>query len=114
IGIAADRQVGPTADAALTIHADLKNNSDHATETKVTGQIGDISFSKNFQLKAGESRSVELTPEDCPQLNLTNAQLWWPWELGEPHLYDLQLSASTDGDISDSTQTRFGIREVRD
>jgi len=100
--------------AALTIHADLKNNSDHTIETKVSGQIGNVSCSENFKLQAGEQRSVELTPDDCPQLNFTNAQLWWPWELGEPHLYDLKLSASVDDEISDSTQTRFGIREVSD
>jgi exo-1,4-beta-D-glucosaminidase len=100
--------------AALTICADLKNQSDHAVETTVKGQIGNVSFSKNFKLSAGEKHSVELTPENCPQLNFTHAQLWWPWELGKPNLYDLKLSASVDGAISDSTQTRFGIREVSD
>lgn len=100
--------------AALTIHAELKNQADHDVAAQVDGEIGDISFSQTFTLHAGEDRSVELTPEHNPQLNIQHARLWWPWELGEPHLYPLKLTVSVDGDISDSVQTRFGIREVRD
>ncbi|HUE35890.1 MAG TPA: glycoside hydrolase family 2 TIM barrel-domain containing protein, partial [Candidatus Acidoferrum sp.] len=100
--------------AALTIHADLKNQADYSVNAQVTGEIGDISFSQNFALRAGENRTVELTPERNPQLNIQDARLWWPWELGEPHLYPLKLAVSVDGEVSDLTQTRFGIREVRD
>lgn len=100
--------------AALTIHADLKNNSDHPVEAKVSGVIGNVKFSEYFTLNADETRSVELTPEHNPQLNFDHAQLWWPWELGDPHLYDLNLTVKADGEISDSANTRFGIREVRD
>ena len=101
-------------DAQLTIHADLKNQSDHAIETTVKGEIGSVSFSEKFTLQAGENRSVALTPENHPELKFENAKLWWPWELGEPHLYDLRLSAETGGEVSDTAQTRFGIREVAD
>jgi exo-1,4-beta-D-glucosaminidase len=100
--------------AALTIYADLKNNSDHAIETKVAGQIGDVVFSKNFQLQAGEKHSIKLTPEGCPQLNFTDAQLRRPGKSDEPHLYDLKLTANEDGEIADSTQIRFSIRDVSD
>jgi exo-1,4-beta-D-glucosaminidase len=100
--------------AALTIHADLKNNLDVPMDTKVTGKIGDVTFSENFSLNANETRSVQLTPDHNPQLNFDHAQLWWPWELGEPHLYDLNLTAKADGSISDSVDTHFGIREVHD
>jgi exo-1,4-beta-D-glucosaminidase len=100
--------------AQLTICADLKNASDHAVETKISGRIGAVSFSENFTLPARTRRTVELTPEKNPQLNFQQAQLWWPWELGEPHLYDLKLTAEADGKISDTRQVRFGIREVSD
>lgn len=100
--------------AALTIHTELKNETDHDVDARVSGEIGDVSFSQDFTLRADEDRAVKLTPEQNPQLNFQHAQLWWPWELGEPHLYPLNLTVSIDGDVSDSTQTRFGIREVRD
>ena len=100
--------------AALTIHADLRNHSDREVSTAVTGEIGGVVFSENFALPPGATRSVAVTPKNHPQLNFTNAQLWWPWELGEPHRYNLKLSASVAGDLSDHTETSFGIREVSD
>ena len=101
-------------DAQLTIHADLKNESDHAVVTTVKGEIENVSFSEKFSLQAGEKRSIALKPENHPELKFENAKLWWPWELGEPHLYDLKLSAETVGKISDMESVRFGIREVAD
>ncbi len=100
--------------AQLTVCADLKNASDRAVVTKINGRIGTVSFSENFTLPARTRRTVELTPDKNPQLNFQQAQLWWPWELGEPHLYDLKLTAEAGGEISDTRQVRFGIREVSD
>ena len=100
--------------AQLTIRADLKNQSDHTVETTVKGEIENVSFSEKFTLQAGENRSVALTPENHPELKFDNAKLWWPWELGKLHLYDLKLSAETDGKTSDAQQVRFGMREVAD
>jgi exo-1,4-beta-D-glucosaminidase len=101
-------------DAALTIHADLKNPTEHDFDAQVSGEIGDVSFSQNFTVPAGQEIPIELTPAQNPQLNFKSTQLWWPWELGEPHLYPLKLTVTADGDVSDSMQTRFGIREVSD
>jgi exo-1,4-beta-D-glucosaminidase len=101
-------------DAQLTIRADLNNPSSREVETTVKGEIGHVSFSEKFTLSAGEKRSIALTPEHHPGLKFKNAKLWWPWELGEPHLYNLKLSAVVDGKISDAQQVRFGIREVDD
>ena len=100
--------------AALTITADLKNKSDREMETQVSGEIGDAKFSESFKLQPGETRTVELTPEHNPQLNFDHAQLWWPWDLGEPHLYNLKLTAFVDDKVADRSETRFGIREVSD
>jgi exo-1,4-beta-D-glucosaminidase len=100
--------------AALTVRVDLKNKTDHETEARVTGEIGKIMFGETFKLVPGETRTVELTPEHNAPLNIAHPQLWWPWELGEPHLYNLKLTASANGKTSDSSQTRFGIREVSD
>ncbi len=101
-------------DAQLTIRADLRNHSTRAVETRVKGEIGDVLFSGQFALQAGETRSVAFTPENHPQLKFKNAKLWWPWELGKPHLYHLTLTAETDGGVSDTRRVRFGIREVDD
>ena len=100
--------------AALTISADLKNRSEHEARTTVSGRIGEATFSEEFTLQPGETRHIALTPERNPQLNFEHAQLWWPWELGEPHLYDLELTALDGRTIADTAHVRFGIREVKD
>ena len=94
--------------AVVTIHADLKNHTDHDVNATVTCSIGDEVSLSDFTLRAHEERTVDMT-RDMP-----HAQLWWPWELGEPYLYPLGISVADDKGISDSTQTRFGIREVSD
>jgi exo-1,4-beta-D-glucosaminidase len=103
-----------SARAALTVCADLKNHSGYAVKTTVSGKIGTATFSENFTVQPGQTREVELTPEQNPQLNFEHPQLWWPWELGEPHLYDLKLTASEDGETTDTASVRFGIRDVKD
>jgi len=100
--------------AALTISADLVNRADHAVETTVNADIGAVAVSGRFTLQPGETRPIKLTPEAHPELMLNDAQLWWPWELGEPRLYDLKISAAVGDETSDQSQIRFGIREVAD
>jgi exo-1,4-beta-D-glucosaminidase len=95
-------------DADLTIHADLRNNADHPVKATVSYTIEDETSTEDFTLRAGEERSIKSTR------HMAHAQLWWPWELGEPHLYPLSITVADDDGISDSVQTRFGIREVSD
>ncbi len=39
--------------------------------------------------------------------------LWWPWDAGEPNLYDLEVQLLRGGEVIDSKQARVGIRTVR-
>lgn len=95
-------------DALLTFHAELKNHTAREIKAKFSCVFGDVSVAETVRLHPGETHPVALT------YDLKRAQLWWPWELGQPNLYPLTASVSVDGQLSDSTQTRFGIREVRD
>jgi exo-1,4-beta-D-glucosaminidase len=100
--------------AGLTIDADLVNRSDREIKTTLKGELERAAFSEQITLKAGETRSVTLTPEQHPELTLDQPRLWWPWELGEPNLYTLKLTAQVGNDVADRAETRFGIREVAD
>ncbi len=100
--------------AELTVCANLINHTTNPVETTVRGEIGGVTFSEKFLLQAGEKRAVNITPVEHPELKFNQAKLWWPWELGEPNLYNLKLSVEAGGKISDTQQVRFGIREVRD
>lgn len=105
---------GPLTQAALTVCAALRNHSNHTVKTTLRGKIGQATFTEDFTVPPGRTREVELTPERNPQLNFQHPQLWWPWELGEPHLYNLELTASEGGETTDRAGVRFGIRDVKD
>ncbi len=98
--------------AHLTVTALLKNASDHPVKGTLQGRIENIEFAQPVELAAGESKDVVFAPAQYPQLNLANPRLWWPAQMGTPNLYDLTLSFAVNGELSDISQTKFGIREI--
>ncbi|MEY4908150.1 MAG: hypothetical protein RL260_1868 [Pseudomonadota bacterium] len=44
---------------------------------------------------------------------LPAAELWWPAELGQPHLYRVQATLRSGGRVLDQRETVTGLREVR-
>jgi len=101
-------------EAWLTISAELKNHSIDIRNAVVSGVIGEIRFSQTVMLQPGESKKVVFTPENFSQLHLTNPKLWWPNNLGDPALYQLDMSLTDGGKLSDKQSVSFGIREVKD
>ncbi len=103
----------PAYDAAqLTVTALLKNASDNPVKGILRGRIEQVEFSMPVELAAGEERDVAFDPKDFPQLLFKNPRLWWPAQMGKPELYDLDLRFDIDGQASDASRTRFGIREI--
>ena len=103
---------GQSTVAHLTVTALLKNASDHAVHGRLKGRIEDIAFEQTVDLAAGESKDVVFLPAQYSQLNVRNPRLWWPVQMGTPNLYDLELSFEVEGVVSDTSQTKFGIREI--
>lgn len=100
--------------AYLSITSELKNNSKKLISGKLNYKIGDIKFSKDFKLNSFESKSVLIDFKNNENLIIENPKLWWPNNLGEPNLYNLQVKVIIDNKISDEENIRFGIREVED
>ncbi|RJP65675.1 MAG: glycoside hydrolase family 2 [Ignavibacteriales bacterium] len=100
--------------AALTVTAEVNNHSDQTVKGILSGSIGNVKFNREVELNAGENKLVTFTPEEFEQLNIKNPRLWWTYDLGKAELYDLKLDFKIENIISDSLQTRFGIREVSD
>ena len=101
--------------AAETVSVDVFNPNTQTFEGIVRGKIlnTDIQLEKKIKLMRGEHKTITFTPEEFPQLNIDKPHLWWPKNKGEQHLYTLQLTLTNlSNDLSDSLQTRFGIREV--
>jgi len=107
-----DSPADNTSAAHLTVTALVKNASDHKVKGTLKGRIEKIEFVQPVELAAGESKDVAFPPDQYPQLNLSNPRLWWPTQMGTPNLYDLHLSFEVDGELSDVSRTKFGIREI--
>ena len=65
-----------------------------------------------MKLAAHETQVVRFLPAEFPQLKFDHPRLWWPAQLGPQNLYPLDLELVVGGKVSDSSHTRFGIRQV--
>jgi len=101
-----------TDQAQLTVRAELKNASLQAVDGSLKGKIENIEFSQPVRLGPGETQVVHFPPEKFPQLKFANPRLWWPAQLGPQNLYPLDLQFEVAGQVSDSSQISFAIRQV--
>src|ERR1035438_1524551 len=92
--------------AQLTVRAELASAADHPVEGDLKGTIGKLAFSQHLRLDAHETRVVHAA------LKVQNPELWWPSQVGPQTLQTLDLRFEVSGKLSDSSSTRFGIREV--
>lgn len=108
----------PSTDTArLTIYANLSNGSvadvDGILEATITRRgKPSISIRKPLSVKSGETREVRFTNSEFPQLVVHHPDLWWPYTMGKPALYNLHLRFISAGKVSDTEDIRFGIRQV--
>jgi exo-1,4-beta-D-glucosaminidase len=98
--------------AHLTVTALLKNATNQAVKGTLQGKIEGVEFSQNVEMAANESKDITFTPERFSQLNITNPKLWWPAQMGRPALHDLHLEFIADVKVSDSSDSKFGIRQI--
>ncbi|MGW2565887.1 glycoside hydrolase family 2 protein [Streptomyces sp. NPDC001537] len=101
------------ASADLTVKAQARNDSGAPLTTTVSGSIGTTTFEKTLTLAAHETKTVSFAPSDVPGLHLTSPKVWWPAGMGGQPLYDLRLTASVSGTVSDTARQTFGIRDVQ-
>jgi exo-1,4-beta-D-glucosaminidase len=106
-----------TDSARLTIYANTRNESDHVVRGVLRAIVTrpgktDISVDQAVTLKPGEGREITFTPDAFAALTLAHPDLWWPYTLGAPDLYQLRLEFRQYDRIVDSATQRFGIRTV--
>lgn len=110
--VVTDLPLPDTSKADITISATLKNTTSKSGWATIKGRIGDISFSQEVALAAGEEREVVFSPADFGQLSMQNPKLWWPNGYGEQNLYNLTLSVEQNGRQTQQKSIRFGVREL--
>ncbi|MDN5217067.1 glycoside hydrolase family 2 TIM barrel-domain containing protein [Fulvivirgaceae bacterium BMA12] len=105
---------GLVTEASLRITAQLFNHTDKPITGQVKCLLGDIQVTKMITLSAYEHRDITLDADNHPALKITKPKLWWPNNLGEPHLYTLNCRFEYEDKCSDATTLQFGIRIVAD
>jgi len=98
--------------ANLTVYAQLHNATDKALHGIVTGTVAGIRIEQPIELTAHEDKTVVFDSETYKQLQIKNPTVWWPYQMGTPHLETLTLRFVEDGKASDEQSVRFGIREI--
>jgi len=106
-------KLGPDYNSAeLTLSAELRNITDHPLNAVLHADLDTAHVSQPVALAASETKIVRFSPDQFPQLKLSHPRLWWPYQMGEPHLYTAKFRVETGKDTSDEASVDFGIREV--
>ena len=100
------------ASANLTVYAELHNSADRAVKGVVSGEAAGVHFEQPVELEPLEDRTVIFTPEQFPQLHIRDPKLWWPRQMGLPHLERLTMKFSVQGQTTDEQSVEFGFREI--
>jgi exo-1,4-beta-D-glucosaminidase len=98
--------------ADLTVYVELRNSTDSPWKGVVAGAAAGARFEQPVELVGHEDRTIAFTAEKFGALRVTHPKLWWPYQMGEPHLESLTISASAQGHVSDAKTVSFGIREI--
>ena len=102
------------SDADLEVRVTLKNNEAQPVSGNVVLALQDCgTCSVPVELAAGEETIVTITPEQAVNLHVENPRVWWSWDLGNPELYDMNVTFEADGKTSDAMNVTFGIREIK-
>ncbi|SFO99705.1 exo-1,4-beta-D-glucosaminidase [Amycolatopsis arida] len=99
--------------AALTVKAEVRNNTDRPVTATVRGRIERITFQRRVTLAPEQTTTVTFRPEEHPQLDLRHPKVWWPAQFGDQPRYRLTLDAHVGPLPSDRATRQFGIRDVR-
>jgi exo-1,4-beta-D-glucosaminidase len=105
-------EMKPRPRALVTVIATLANTTATPVSGVLRGTIGHLAFEQRVQLTARETRRVRFKPAKFRALRFAHPRLWWPWELGQPNLYQLHLEFLTGGAVSDRQTLDFGIRHI--
>ncbi|WP_327002269.1 carbohydrate-binding protein [Dactylosporangium sp. NBC_01737] len=98
---------GALDQATLTAKVDARNDTAAAVTATIAGQVAGVTIATSVSLAARETKTVTVGA-----VTLAAPQVWWPAGMGAQPLYDLDLSATAGGTVTDTTHERFGVRTV--
>ncbi|AFM17640.1 beta-galactosidase/beta-glucuronidase [Mycolicibacterium chubuense NBB4] len=108
----------PRTDSAdLTLYTSVRNHSAktvHGVVRVIISRPGKptISIDQRVSVGPGQEREVSFDRAAYPQLSVDEPDLWWPYTMGDPALYDLRVEFRRYNRVDDARRQRFGIREI--
>lgn len=101
-------------EAWVSIETELTNHSNFPVDGVLTGTLEGKSFQIPISLKPKEKRIEKITSEQVPNLHIKDPRLWWCHNLGNPEMYQMNLSFNIDQKVSDKETINFGIRDIKE
>lgn len=95
-----------------TISIDREHHSAEVGITVETGSDEPVSVQIRLTSPSGRTHEVQLTGDKGPirgQIHVSDAQLWWTHDLGEPALYTAEITVLGQ---PETISTQFGIRTI--
>ncbi|MEO0795500.1 MAG: sugar-binding domain-containing protein [Verrucomicrobiota bacterium] len=99
-------------DAVATIQVEATSKTDAPVDVQ-------LSFTLEGENFEGEPITHQTTARLAPgpntvsvQIPVSQAKLWWPWDMGDQNLYELSIQLTADGEEQDEHKEVFGIREI--
>ncbi|WP_049721000.1 glycoside hydrolase family 2 protein [Gilvimarinus polysaccharolyticus] len=106
VTVASDTQ----AEVALTV--DLVNHTDVPQEVELTGVLAGKNCDTTTQEFTQRVTAAPGKSQLSTSVKVADAKLWWPWDMGEQNLYQLDLSLTQDDKTLDQASEVIGLREV--
>ena len=106
-----------TDSARLTVYATLHNYATSPARGVLRATISrtgndPVRVAQPVSLAPGEDREIAFSPEEFAGLTVSRPDLWWPYTMGSPDLYDLQLDFAQNRTATATATLKFGIRTV--
>ena len=98
--------------ASMTPCIIASNHAKKDVTGMLRGWIGNIEFSREITLGAGEETEICFTPDEFTGLKDQKMNLWWPVGYGTPTLYEAGYELVIDGKVADTVTYKAGIREM--
>ncbi|MDR2496740.1 MAG: discoidin domain-containing protein [Tannerellaceae bacterium] len=101
-----------TTYAFVLVEATLTNASPQPVTGILEGSFGEAEFRQEITLEGSETLTVSFDHNTHQTLEWRNPRLWWPKGYGSPHLYDVNLTFTVDGQVSDRASFKSGVRQM--
>ena len=100
-----------TSRADITVTVPLRNATSAAIRGELELSFDEVHVRTSVTVPPG-GIDVPLRPAIFPQLTVQHPRLWWPKGYGVPDLHTMHLRFNRGREVSDTRETRFGIREI--